>query len=353
MNTENFNPFLDDERETTVTTSTLVTPIPDKTKHTRGNPKAQPWKTKTTKTEAEKLEIQRALLNGESVKGYKTRKAGTIYKRAQMTEKDLLVLTFLAKFDYATTRTLSVVTGVGDAGKRLRGLREWGFLNNPENTMNHTIWTISHKAAGELKRRKLIDFTPKVFTKNIPLVPFAHTLGISHTAALLLSGDKNPYIEETGKITQLNRLVGERELMKAMETHFSTLAGGQIQPQDRQKTARTLKANNDQTAATLYSPLATFEGFHRPDIVITYGGKAIAVEVELTTKSKNETDAILESYKRNYFGRIVRTIYICKDDRVGASIGRAQARTKTEEQIVRAPIFTRNGELHFGPTNAL
>jgi len=348
------NPFIEDTDEQAITRTQITEKEQpkDKTKDIRGDASKEPWTVKTPKSEAEERRIQRALLNGEYVPGHKKRDPNKVYHRSVLTEKDLLLLHFLAKFDYATTKTLSVLLDIGDCGKRLRGLREWGYLTNPTNTLNITIWMLTSKAINELHDREVIEFKPKLHSKEISLVPFAHTLGIASTAAILLSKD-NPYMKATGDAITLENLVGERELLKAMAA-YGTKFEGKSTPEQNLSLAREVKAKGDKTLVSIFSPLPDMSLFHRPDLaVILPNNEVIAIEVELTRKSKQDTDNILKSYSKNYFGRIKRVLYVCREDATKNSIIRAKKRVGADNRIVCAPIFNREGKRHTGPTHRL
>lgn len=319
----------------------------DLTKHIRGDATKEPWNVKRTLTETEKKERHRALIEGKTVAGYKKRRSNQTYKRARLSDKDFQILVFLSKFDWATTKTISTLLGVKDAGRRVRGLREWRYLKNPENTMNILVWTLTGKAIEELNRRELIDFEPKKFGKEISLVQFNHTIAISHTAALMLS--TNPYSKIIGSNISLSQLVGERQLLKSM-AHYGTNFDGKSTAEQNLVFARKIKSELQNEHISLYSPYPDMTVLHRPDfLILNSDGSAVAVEVELTRKNNKELDNIIEGYKRNTFKRIKGVLYVCRSEQIFDQIKRSKKRTKTSNQVVPVPLADRNHQRHDRP----
>lgn len=343
------NPFIerDEILDELLKEDTVQQQPKDLTKSIRGDASKKPWTVKRRRTIAEEHERQRALIEGKTVSGYKKRRANKVYKRAELTAKDVFIMHFLAKFDYATTKTIGTLLGVKDAGRRVRGLREWGFLKNPENTMNILVWTLTNKAIKELQDRKVIDFEPKKFGKEISLVPFNHTIAISHTAALLLS--TNPYSKITGHNISLNNMIGERELLKSM-AEYGTNFDGKMNAEQNLSFARRIKRELQKEPVSLYSPYPDMSVFHRPDfLLLDSQGKAIAIEVELTRKNNKELDSIIEGYKKNTFGRIKGVIYICRDAQIFDSINRSKERVQVGNLVVPLPLANREHQKHDRP----
>lgn len=83
------------------------------------------------KTPAERREMRRrekeAEAQGILLPGHKKRTKNLVWKRAKLTEKDLLLFEFLAKTRYATASQIASLFGVKDAKNRLCGLYEWQF----------------------------------------------------------------------------------------------------------------------------------------------------------------------------------------------------------------------------------
>lgn len=339
------NPFIEEEE-------TVKTEPKDLTKNIRGNAEKEPWTVKKDYSEEEQLARQKALLNGETLPGHKKRKNNFIYKRAQLTDIDLTIMLFLAKFDYATSKTISTLLNVKDAGRRLRGMREWKYLKNPTNTLTLQVWTLTGKAVKELERRGLTLFEPKLFSAEIPLVPFAHTLAVAHTAALTLS-ENNHYEKATGAGFTLENVYGERELRKALAV-FGTTLDGKSTPEENLTLARKIHSMKDFNLIKCFTPLPDMSYFHRPDfIIVDEENRIVCVEVELSRKSKQETDGIIESFKKDYFGAIKKVLYVCKEPSTKDSVNRSKERVGANNRIVCAPIINRNGKIHKGPTHQL
>ena len=286
----------------------------DITKDIRGNAEAKPWEVKRKRSALEERKIMRAYLeDGCLLPGHKNIK-NKKYGRRDINEIDLLALTFIAKFEYCTTRTLSRLLNVKDASKRINGLKEWGYVNYPTNTLGLRVWMLTGKGETLLKEHGLIDFKVSRAKKEISLARIAHTLGVSAVASQILVSPNNHYQKYQKSFEPqkaLNMLISERE----MEESLKSLSGLDQSSENRNRVFKN-EFKKDELSAAAYHTLTPLGKLHRPDFALCVNGKDfIAMEFELTLKNNKELEDIIQSYGRSY-SKYLGAMYVCRDKRV-------------------------------------
>lgn len=121
MATDITNPFLDDEDELD---SRLVDDEQAAENDVEATTERRPWERDYTAEERADMAARRAA--GELLPGHK--RAST-YRRRDITDRDLQLLAFIARFKYATEAQLAMLSNVlpKTAYKRMMGLRELGM----------------------------------------------------------------------------------------------------------------------------------------------------------------------------------------------------------------------------------
>jgi hypothetical protein len=261
------------------------------------------------------------------------------YGRTHMKEKDFLVMAFLRKFGFATSKQLSIVLGVavGTAHRRSLGLREVGLVGSDKIFGATQLWFLTAKGYDVLDFHHLYDdriakrFHPG---KGVP-TKLEHTLAVIHVAAQLVGGVSElrfvPGVELASGLDLLPALVPEG-YMNSEYSRATTVKRGESEATkkkpaevafEHQKTiaqwirekkiTKTEALDQYPFLWTVVNHPAARESkkvkeSHPADLVLDLsvlgedwsGIKRIAIEVELSAKQAPELRKIIRSFHMNY-----------------------------------------------------
>lgn len=197
----------------------------------------------------------------------------------RITERDLRLLEFVAQHRFVLASQVQTLLGAsrGATYRRLQALARAGLLE-------HRPVFDRHAHAHWITRRGLALLGSSLPPPRLELGEYRHDVGL---AWLWLAADR-------GAFGPLERIVTERQLR-------SVRPGSGPKP-------------------------------HRPDLVLVCaGGGRVAVELELTTKSRTRRERILAGYAAD--PRIDAVLYLVEDRRVGRAIEASARRLGISELV--------------------
>lgn len=286
-----------------------------------------------------------------------------------MKEKDFLVMAFLRKFGFATSKQLSIVLGVavGTAHRRALGLREVGLVGSDKIFGATQLWFLTAKGYDVLDFHHLYDdriakrFHPG---KGVP-TKLEHTLAVIHVAAQLVGGVSElrfiPGVELASGLDLLPALVpegymnseysratavkkGNSEAAKKKPAevtfeHRKTIAGW---IRDERITKTEALSQYPFLWTVVNHPAASeskkVKESHPADLVLDLsvlgedwsGIKRIAIEVELSAKQAPELRKIIRSFYMNYTSTYVDVFdyvaYISHKETIKDAVAEAAAK---------------------------
>jgi hypothetical protein len=264
------------------------------------------------------------------------------YGRTQMREKDFLVMAFLRKFGFATSKQLGIILGVKGptAHKRALGLKEVGLLGSDKIFGATQLWYLTGRGYEVLDFHHIYDeriskrYHPG---KGVP-TKLEHTLAVIHVAAQLVGGVSElrfiPGVELAPGLDLLPALVPE-PYMNSEYSRATAAKKGKSDTADSPKTKPSRIAFEKQRTVaqwirdkkitksealhqhpflwTVVNHSAASESnevkeSHPADLVLDLsvlgqdwsGIKRIAIEVELSAKQAPELRKIIRSFYMNY-----------------------------------------------------
>lgn len=284
----------------------------------------KPWE--RDYTDEQRADMKARVAAGEWLPGHKKHK--TTYHRRDVTDKDLDLLAFIARFKYSTEQQLTLIAGVQSRTvyKRLMGLRELKLVNAVDVPGAHRLWMTTQRAHVLLQQSGRIvgDDVRVMREKDVVLDQLAHTLASNQTAAWLTRGlPMNPerFPDWLLMPYSIDTLISEYQIRKGWEqligAHDTSLHDrGIIGAQRRDEVEREVEDGKmardemhefEPSLWTLSNKNAKdnkTKQFHYPDLVLNRErvrrGKApvsVAFEIELTAKNRGETAKILRMYK--------------------------------------------------------
>lgn len=293
------------------------------------------------KAPAERREMRRrekeASAAGVLLPGHKKRTKNKVYRRARLTEKDYLVLEFLAKGRYASNAQVAQLLGISNATKRLRGLREWQYLVSSATFFEGSkyLWTVGKNGLKMLHNGGVIDEMEGIAqpTDKISIVNVQHTLAINQVVLMGLAGQ----LPRVGPL-ELSEVMSELAIERGFQRTVEGRSAAQV-PIARAALREARRGVEQEKYG--WSDLATVcplvwttidrrdQGkTHRPDLVInreymrtSSTPVSIAIEVELTGKHPKELEHIMEAYRQDNQYRYV--LYVLQSEALGQKIKKA------------------------------
>lgn len=282
----------------------------------------QPWVRNYTEAEREELKAQKAA--GKLLPGHKNRR-GKKYPKSKITEIDLKVLRFLAKFKYASAHQVSLVRSVRPktAHDGLKQLEELKLVDRIKR--DGTKWFITQKAERLLKEAGYLseDDTYQIIRKDRPEERIGHMLAVSQVAAHLLGGTRmfNGQPQDLSPDQLVNELTIQREFganKKLVPSSFGQGAAGEKLKRSVLRDVienRSLSWNEavDMNPALWTLTHGRTEGNTHaevkfPDLVINLESQrtsktplSIAIEVELEDKAFERYVKIMRTYAADRF----------------------------------------------------
>lgn len=265
-----------------------------------------------------------------------------IYRRAEITDIDLTVLGYLALVRFASAAQVASLIGVKSARTRLGGLQEFGYVKATKEVPGKTLWMLTGKGLKEAKANFDAHDLEGTSSREPNLVNVAHTLAIGQVVQQLVSGvdvlNWNNFSEEPQNVslTQIHsETFMERALQQALNTHQAT--------EQEISLRRYLSAAKSALESGLgWSRL--FEEFpalwivrdgkrtHRPDFVIDFEKDrknskpvSIAVEVELSHKSKEELAGVFKAYAADKIA-YAAVVYVVQSEAIMNRVAEAAKR---------------------------
>lgn len=343
MNDDVVNPFLDNDDELYDNDVDVEdTGVSDDETDER-----KPWE--RDYTDEERADMKARTSAGEVLPGHKKHK--TTYHRRDVTDKDLDLLAFLARFKYSTEQQLTLIADVQrrTVYKRLMGLREMKLANVVDVPGAHRLWMTTQRAHVLLQQSGHIlgDEVRLMKEKDVALDQLAHTLAVNQTAAWLMRG--LPLDDDSSAWLRLpyamNLLLSEYQVRRGWEqlmnvNDTSKQDRGFIGARRRSEVVRDVNDGKikvdemherEPSLWTLSDKNAkgnNTKQFHYPDLVVNResvreGGKpeSIAFEIELTAKNRGETASILRMFKKDTM-TYKHVVWVVQSDAVGRHIKR-------------------------------
>jgi len=283
---------------------------------------------------------------GEQIPGMK-KHPRPIYRRAEITEIDLTLMGYLALVRFASAAQIASLLNVKSARKRLLGLQEFGYVKATKEVPGKTLWMLTGKGLKEAKASFDIHDLEGTSSREPNLVNVAHSLAIGQVVQQLVRGIDalawgklaeitSSEIPEEIALTQIHsETFIERALQQALNAHQAT--------EQEMSLRRYLSAAKSALESGLgWSRL--LEEFpalwivregkrtHRPDFVIDFEKDrtsskpvSIAVEVELSHKSKEELAGVFKAYAAD---KIVyaAVVYVVQSEAIAKRVAEAADR---------------------------
>lgn len=316
-------------------------------------------------SEAERDERVKKVLRG--LRGEDGLKRGA---RLRFSEKDVMVLEFLAQCKYATANHVRLLFGVkeGTAYKRLAKLRDQGLVDSYDVFGPRPVWFLN-KTGMELSGLDL----PLFSAGNISYGMFPHQFVANHTMAGLIGGGLNVLnldewpvynrVDVNGRVRQGDQVVSELQLQSSfgkikvggsdvykpqlialVEREFRLWReGGMVGPSPE------FLSGNEWMWVLLPGKILNL-AYHVPDLVVPrergVDGEpmSIAIEVELSRKMGGAYERVLRAYSLDkvLYGKVVWVVRsggpARELERVGLELGLIQ-----EGRMDIVPILTDDG----------
>jgi hypothetical protein len=221
----------------------------------------------------------------------------------ELDEVDRAMLAFAAQHRFTVTDQLAAVAHIGPgwAGKRVRGLVEAGLLTSQRHLHDHPA---AHQIT-RLGLRAVGSGLPATAKVNLSL--YHHDLGLGWLMVLA----------HRARFGRVSQVIGEREMRSR---------DGRIDPDD------------DPVGTRRLGILLPGEGprggprVHYPDLLlVTPGGRRVAIELELSTKSPTRRERILKAYL--LAPRVDAVLYLVPTRAAGRAIARSAARVGASDLV--------------------
>lgn len=239
--------------------------------------------------------------SGVYPKGFKKPKR-PVYRRNEITAKDLQVLQFLTISRLASADHIAHLLGVkrSSAHHRLRALREWKMVRSLEVYPNSPlVWSITTKGITTAREHGVIRDNQGLQITNSSF----DASGLSHHLA---GAQALLHLKDHAKAWNWENVIDDLEL-KRLTSYLNNKpvsfrkseASASMQRRDMDIMHGMNQKDASMKNALVYFTVHPFgkRGPHRPDFVIDNGsGAPYAIEVELSGKSKDALEEILLSY---------------------------------------------------------
>lgn len=277
-------------------------------------------------------------------------------KRKQITEKDLEVISFIARFKVANTDQLALITGVKPSTmqKRLIGLKDIGLVNSIRILTGRKVWFATKLGLDWVESMNYVDDgdCTLVSAGDLQYNPnLGHSLAVSHVASQLLSGTSGI----TTNPCKMEHLVSEYQIdsqwkaWKEAKVNAFTYdpASGPIDSKVIYSLARS--AQLKETPLPFLTLIGEWElhskAFHNADLALIGGkGQKFGIEVELTMKKPAEYQKILMNYKQGQ-GTFEKVYWFTTSEATARRImAAAEAISLPKERISCRPLLGHDGE---------
>jgi len=234
----------------------------------------------------------------------------------RISEADQLLLAFLAEHRVALANQVQALLGgsVEAVGRRLGRLERRGFIRR---------WAIpgGHAACCQIRARGLAAIGSDLPSPRLKLASYEHDVGVAWLWIAATRGAFGP----------LRETLGERRLRSHDGKMASEVAGGLGQAPLRLGPSVGLAEHLGRGIEGVYAPYGVRLGgagphgrgrLHYPDLLlISRDGRRIALELELSAKTRTRREHILLGYATDR--RIHSVLYLVEDHGPGLAIGRA------------------------------
>lgn len=308
------------------------------------------------------------------------------YGRSTLVDRDLLVMTFLRKFRFATSKQIGMLLATektrgkpsarANAHKRLLGLKEIGLVSYEKALGISQLWYLTQKGHDTLEFLRLFDdrVPPVHKPGRVVYSGLEHHMAIVQVAAQLVSGDhsvlgvSNPAIP--AGIDLLVHLVPETYMRKAFSKAFhhpkSKFPAEGLARDKHKEVARAVEIGRIHPASvlaklpqlwTLVVPFireADGKKSHPADLVVDlehlrtelHSPTSIALEIELHPKAAPEWQKILGSYKYEGTGStfpiFARVVYVTPETKIADGVIKAAKKIELRKASVR-PLLGADG----------
>lgn len=314
--------------------------------------------------------INRSLPGGSIARGAKTR----------LTEKDYMVLQFIALFKFVSERQVGKLLQVGEhsAYKRLNSLRKHGLTKGFKTLgVKGSVWVLTDTGM-DLSGFEL----PRGTEASLTLSMVSHQFTVNHVAAHLWSGGANVLRENN--FPQSNRLdfngksiLGESVVSELqIQSAFGKIRGSSkaeaFVPQIKKEMASQFDRwkrsggvdfgpspellRGNEYMWTLFPPISTRLSYHVPDLVVARPRSAdgspqsIAVEVELKTKADDSSyERTLDAYRMDD-SIYKKVVWVCRLRGTAEKLMRIAKKNglMAQKRFAIVPIYLESGKMFTG-----
>lgn len=213
----------------------------------------------------------------------------------RLRRRDLEVISFLARYKFATRSQIERHFGTEHFSRRLAQLRRAGYLWGETITRSQTLWTPSNAGLD------LVDLDyPALSGGKITPSTIGHTLGLVNLGSDFETGKTDTmYLPEAlHQNPEGERVVQEREISMSFKQYLTMTGDPRVL-----RSTNVEKWGSEPWTYVIHSTTKS----HTPDLVLDRGGKGkdIAVELELSPKRNTEWKNILSMYKTSPYAHVI------------------------------------------------
>lgn len=314
--------------------------------------------------------INRSLPGGSIVRGSKTR----------LTEKDYMVLQFIALFKFVSERQVGKLLQVGEhsAYKRLNSLRKHGLTKAFKTLgIKGSVWVLTDTGM-DLSGFEL----PRGTEASLTLSMVSHQFTVNHVAAHLWSGGANVLRENSfpqknrlslnGEMVLGENIVSELQIQSAFGKVRGSNKAEAFVPQIKKEMASQFDrwerlggvgfgpspelVKGNEYMWTLFPPISNRLSYHVPDLVVARpraadgSPQSIAVEVELKTKADDSSyEKTLDAYRMDE-STYRKVVWVCRLRGTAEKLMRIAKKNglMAQKRFAIVPIYLESGKMFTG-----
>lgn len=296
------------------------------------------------------------------------------YSRKRITDKDMVLMEFLARFKFASAPQLAQLSltedgtpvAVKTAHRRLLGLKEAGYVKSGDAIGSRTLWYLTKKGFDTVEAGD--NFVSgdgrRINGGALETTQVGHYLATNQVAVQLLTGRQH-FFDLAAESVDLWHLMSEYQIDQAwsrwkQNTHARADAPKSVEEKKNHwetahyiawrdaKEKQWTKAEHPELW-TLGRPHrdATYSGYHHPDLVWLPNGderRAVALEVEVSVKDPASYQRILRNYKLNTSG-YEAVVWICNSRQIAKRLLAAQEAVGLSADFMKVvPLRTFDGQ---------
>ncbi|WP_141014210.1 replication-relaxation family protein [Nocardioides sambongensis] len=262
------------------------------------------------------------------------------YRRRTFTERDELLLAFLARFKFSNSTQLAHLAGVQPKSthKRLLGLREAGLVASHRDVFGVKLpWFITQRGLSLLATTKSFDPAAmrRVTAQDVETSQFGHFLAVNQVAIQLLIGWNPLRSEDEKECASIDQLVSEYQITSSWwswrdgtESEHSQLDGRarNWKRDDFAAKGRTLALSERAGLLTVVPKLSqpgSVSTYHFPDLVLLQNDGSVAVEIETSIKTIGDYERIINTFLRDDHRTFDKLVWVCNSKSAAARVDQA------------------------------